>query len=232
MSPFVRLACAVGMLASVVAAQVPSAAVFPMQARGVDSNSVRIIEDALANDLLKTGKLRLLERSQMESILKEQGFQETGACDASECAVKVGKLLGIENAVVGSLGLLGRTWVLNARLIDIGTGELLVASQRSLTGEIDKVLTELVPNVTADLTRTSSAAGKTTPEPTKDDGKFESSSSAWVWWTLGGVAVVGGGVAAALLLMGDDKGSDPAAPPASQPEQPADNTVPVKVTLP
>jgi hypothetical protein len=230
MSHFVRLAALVGLLAGMASAQISSAAVFPMQARGVDSNAVRIIEDALANDLLKSGKLRLLERSQMENILKEQGFQESGACDASECAVTVGKLLGIEKAVVGSLGLLGRTWVLNARLIDISTGEVLVTSQRSLTGEIDKALTELVPGVSADLTRTSRVAVKNAPESTRDE-KVESSSSAWVWWTLGSVAVVGGGVAAALLLMGDDKGSDPA-PSAFQPEQPADNTVPVKVSLP
>jgi hypothetical protein len=164
----------------------------------------------------------------METILKEQGFMESGACDASECAVKVGKLLGIEKGVVGSLGLLGRTWVLNARMIDVGTGELLVSSQRSLTGEIDKVLTELVPSVSADLTRTQEPVSKKVPE---SDEEVKSSSSAWVWWTLGGVAVVGGGVAAALLLMGDDKAADPA-PPTAPPEQPADNTVPVKVTLP
>lgn len=223
MSSFARLVCTVGLLAGLVGAQIPSAAVFPMQVRGIDSNSVRIVEEALANDLLKTGRLRLLERSQMEGILKEQGFQESGACDASECAVKVGKLLGVEKAVVGSLGLLGRTWVLNARLIDIGTGEVLVSSQRSLTGEIDNVLTELVPNVSADLTRTSESTNHPS-EPAKEEVK---GSSAWLWWTLGGVAVVGGGVAAALLLMGDDGGSEPAPT-----EQPADNTVPVKVTLP
>lgn len=231
MSPFVRLACLVGLLATVAGAQTSSAAVFPMQARGVDSNSVRIIEDALANELHKTGKLRLLERSQMENILKEQGFQESGACNASECAVTVGKLLGIEKAVMGSLGLLGRTWVLNARLIDISTGELLVTSQRSLTGEIDKVLTELVPAVSADLSRTSNAAVKTAPEAAKMD-QSESSSSAWVWWTLGGAAVVGGGLAAAMLLLADDNGGSPSTPAPSGPDQPADTTVPVKVTLP
>lgn len=225
---FARFVCAVGLLAGLVSAQVPSAAVFPIQARGVDSNSVRIIEDALSDALLQTGKLRLLERSQMEAILKEQGFQETGACDASECAVKVGKLLGIQKGVVGSLGLLGRTWVFNARIIDIGTGELLLSSQRSLTGEIDNALTDLVPQVAADLTRAPEAASKGTSKSTDNDEV--KSSSAWVWWTLGGVAVVGGGAAAALLLLGDNGGSDPA--PTPTPEEPADNTVPVTVTLP
>jgi curli biogenesis system outer membrane secretion channel CsgG len=84
------------LLAGLSLAQVPSAAVFPLEPRGVDSNSTRIIEDALSDGLMRTGKMRLLERSQMKTIMQEQGFQQSGTCDGSECAVQVGKVLGVQ----------------------------------------------------------------------------------------------------------------------------------------
>lgn len=218
------------MFAASGAAQPVSVAVFPIQARGVDSNTVSIIEEALGGELLKSGKFRLLERSQMESILREQGFQQSGTCDASECAVQVGRILGVQQGVVGSLGLLGRTWVLNARLIDVGTGEVLNASRRSITGEIDLALTELVPMAAADLAR---SGGKTADqqaksEPPADPKVKNGSSSAWIWWTLGGVAVAGGAAAAVVLM--NDGGNGGTTPPVQ--EQPSDNTLPVTVTLP
>lgn len=229
-SPFPGILAALCLLVATSNALTPSAAVFPMQARGVDSNSVRIIEDALANSLLETGKLRLLERSQMEAVLREQGFQESGACDGSECATKVGKILGIQQAVVASLGLLGRTWVLNARLVDVGTGEILTSSQQSLTGEVDLALTNLVPKVAADLTRTSAPTRAGGAAPTKNaPSQVKEKTSAWLWWTLGGASVVAGAAVAALMLTADDGASSPVPGPIPPTDE---TTVPVEVTLP
>lgn len=205
-------------LAGLAASQdrAPLVAVMPLQTRGVDSNATRILEDAIADGLVGTGEMRLMERAQMNQVLAEQGFQESGTCDQSECAVQVGKLLGVERAVVGSVGLLGKTYVINTRVVDIGSGEVLRSSQQRLTGEIDQVLSDLVPKVVADLTRKGNAAtvpvAKTTPTPAP---AVEESSSGWIWWTLGGVAVAGGAAAAALVLMG---GGGEAATPAPTPD--------------
>lgn len=184
-------------------AKAPMVAVMPFQARGVDSNAVRMIEDAVADGLTRTGRVRLLERGQMSSILKEQGFQKSGACDGEQCAVQMGKLLGVEQGVLGSVGLVGKTYVLNARLIDVGTGEVRATSQRRLVGEIDKVLTDLVPQSVADLTGSAEGASGSASAPASKD-ESRSSSNAWVWWTLGGVAVAGGAVAALLLTGNKD----------------------------
>lgn len=202
------------LLAGLVRAEIPSAAIFELESRGVDSNSTRIIEDALGDGIMRTGKMRLLERSQMKTILQEQGFQQSGTCDGSECAVQVGKVLGVQRGIIGSVGKIGRKWVLNARVIDVETGEVMATSQRSMAGEEDQVMTDLVPEVVADLTKEKRQAKK--EEVVSDSTK---ASSAWIWWTLGGVAVVGGGAAAALLLMGDDGGSQA---PAPTPETPAE----------
>lgn len=212
-------------VASAVVAQdrAPLVAVMPLQTRGVDSNATRILEDAIADGLVGTGEVRLMERAQMNQVLAEQGFQESGSCDQSECAVQMGKLLGVERAVVGSVGLLGKTYVINTRVVDIGSGEVLKSSQQRLTGEIDQVLSDLVPKVVADLTRTGSPAPVATPTPAPAP-VVEESSSSWIWWTLGGVAVAGGAAAAALLVLGD-KGSATAPPEITEEPSSSDGTL-------
>ena len=57
----------------------------------------------------------MVERNQMEEILNEQGFQQSG-CTSAECAAEVGALLGVQNMVSGSFGLLGNTYTIDAKL--------------------------------------------------------------------------------------------------------------------
>jgi len=170
----------------------PSVAVMPLLVRGLDSNSVRVMEDALTDGIIRTGKFRIMERSQMASILDEQGFQRSGACDGEQCAVQIGKLLGVERSLIGSVGLLGKTYVLNVRMINISTGEAIATSQRSFVGEIDKALTEMIPQTVSDLTHDSKDAAAESGQK----------SHAWLWWTVGGLAAAGGATAAVLLLAG------------------------------
>lgn len=135
----------------------PSCAVGQLQALRVDSMDVSILSEALTSSLLSTGKLRMLERSQMESILKEQGFQQSGACDASECAVEIGKLLSVDHIVVGSVGHIGSSYVISMRMVDVGTGEIRTSSSRSVQGSIDQVLLQTIPDIAHELVGMSAA---------------------------------------------------------------------------
>jgi len=129
----------------------PSCAVGQLQALRVDSMDVSILTEALTSSLLSTGKLRMLERSQMENILKEQGFQQSGACDASECAVEIGKLLSVDHIVVGSIGHIGSSFVISMRMVDVGTGEIRTSTSRSVQGSIDQVLLQAIPDIAREL---------------------------------------------------------------------------------
>ena len=55
---------------------------------------------------VNTGLFTVGERGEMDSILKEQGFQASGCTDI-ECAVKIGKLLSANKMLVGEIGKLG-----------------------------------------------------------------------------------------------------------------------------
>lgn len=196
----------------------PLVAISPLQAKKVDPEEVDLISEALAGELQNTGAFRVMERGQMDRILKEQGVQSSGLCDGNECAVEVGKILGIDRIVVGSVGRIGTLFIINTRLVDVQTGEILASVRRTKDGELKDVLTSLVPQVGRALASGTQEEYVATPpapapvvakSPAAAPAVKESSGGSALPWVLAGAAVVGGGVAAFLLLQddGDDKGS-------------------------
>lgn len=150
----IALAAAIGARSLPVAAPVkpmPTVAVLALASQGVDSSSALVLTDALSDELHRSGKVRVMERSQMAGVLKEQGFQQSGACDGSECAVQAGRLLGIQKIVVGSLGRFGNSYTVQLRGVDVGSGEILCSVRRVQRGELDAILTDLLPKLAREL---------------------------------------------------------------------------------
>jgi len=199
--------------------KLPLVAVMPLAPQGVDAASALVVTDALSDQLLREGQVRVMERSQMQKILNEQGFQQSGICDGGECALAVGKLLSIDRMVVGSLGKLGESYTLSVRVVDVATGEVLGSARRMRKGAIDDVIADLLPLVTKDLVfqrqpKGADAMGAKSPSPSSpaQASGSASKSHAWAWWTAGGVVVAGGTVAALLLT---NKSSSGASTPAA-----------------
>ncbi len=84
-----------------------------------------VVTDRLREEMLKTGRVTLVDRSQIEAILNEQAFQQTG-CTSQECAVQVGKILGVRRIVSGKVTKLSETlWQVSAQVVDVETAETL-----------------------------------------------------------------------------------------------------------
>ncbi len=100
----------------------------------------KTISDRLESEIQGTGKASLLERRKMQEILSEQGFQQSGACDASNCQVQVGQLLGVDQVITGSVGKVGNVYTLNVKLIDVQTGAILRSHVVDVEGDLSKLL--------------------------------------------------------------------------------------------
>jgi TolB-like protein len=68
-------------------------------------------------------RLQLVERAQIQKVLKEQNFQSSSGVDKTT-TVKVGKILGVKYLLVGDIYILDDILVINARLTDTETGEI------------------------------------------------------------------------------------------------------------
>jgi TolB-like protein len=124
--------CNIGVLliTAVVVVQVHSGesitiAVKDLSAQGVKKSDAAVITEQLRAELVKDARIRMIERSQMRSILEEQGFQQTG-CISDACAVEAGQLLGVKHIVVGTIVTAGSYTIITARILDVATGEVVV----------------------------------------------------------------------------------------------------------
>lgn len=212
----------------------PLVAVTSFAAPSLDADAQESIVSALATSLLDQGKVRVMERDQMDRILREQGFSTSGACDSGSCDVEIGKILAVDELVSGRIGRVGQTYTITARRVSVETGEVLRSVTHNTRGEIDDVLTELVPKVASDLVRNPSEVMASSPPlppvvpvdtaPAVPLGPAVVESSAPVWpWVVGGVAVLGGGAVAAILLLGQDENASAA--PVANSETAKDITV-------
>ena len=127
-------------------------AVSDLIGQGVNQSEANVVTEQLRAELHKTGHFRIIERSQMQEILKEQGFQQTG-CTSDACAVQVGQLLGVKEIIVGTIGIAGSYTVLTVRILDVQTSEVIVDETVRTTGGIDKMIEGSINEVAGKLTQ-------------------------------------------------------------------------------
>ena len=88
----------------------------------------------------------------MKSILKEQGFQQSG-CTTNECIVEVGRLIGVEQIAGGSISKIGSTYSVSARIVSVETGKILKTATYDFRGEIDDLLISGMKQIAIQLAR-------------------------------------------------------------------------------
>ena len=120
----------------------PAVAVLDFEARGVPIYEVETLTDRLRTELATTRAIRLVDRRLLKKILEEQGLQQSG-CTTDECAAEVGQLLGAEFMISGSVGRVGNSYTIDARMVSVTTGASVREKSVSYAGEISGLLTEM-----------------------------------------------------------------------------------------
>lgn len=126
-----KLAAAAGKLAAAAEAKglLPATlAIFPFQAdkKLTDKKVNFAVSEILTKNFLKLGKFTVVERAQLEEVMKEQKLGLSGAVD-SGTAADIGKLAGARLLVLGNVIQLGKSYQLTSKLVDAQTGEMLAS---------------------------------------------------------------------------------------------------------
>ena len=117
-------------------------AIIDLEGRGISALEAQTLTDRMRSELVSTGAVTIVERGQMAEILDEQGFQQTG-CVSSECAVEVGKLLGVSQMATGSIGKIGSSYTIDVRMFAVEDGAIVRSVNRTYSGPIDGLITEI-----------------------------------------------------------------------------------------
>ena len=95
--------------------------------KGNVTNLGRFLSEELITRLYETKKFKVIERQQLNKIIAEQKLSLTGVVDPAS-AQKLGRVLGVDSIVFGSVSDLVKTLRINARLIGTETGEVFAAA--------------------------------------------------------------------------------------------------------
>ncbi|MDD2805905.1 MAG: CsgG/HfaB family protein [Elusimicrobiales bacterium] len=106
-----------------------TAAVFPFQAEeALAKRKVDVaISELLMQKLMREPKFRIVERTQLDALLREQKLGLSGAIE-SETAARIGKLAGARLAAMGSVTRMGKNYQISAKLVDTETSDVVSVS--------------------------------------------------------------------------------------------------------
>lgn len=132
--------------------QTPSLAVFPLNSNVqlAEKHVGFALSELLTHQFVQVREFTVVERSELLRNMEEQRLQQSGAIDPDK-AVKVGKLVGAELLVLGSVEKISQKYLVNTRLVQAETGSVLATAYEEIPADLfeqtAKPYLNLVPDV-------------------------------------------------------------------------------------
>ena len=112
---------------------------------GVEESEVAGLSDMLINSLYNSGKFTIVERAQLNQVLKEQKLQQSDLTNRQ--IVEIGKILGVQSVVIGgvnfiptdrtlyqkAVGTVSGEYNIDIRAVDCTSGELITTAGATKT---------------------------------------------------------------------------------------------------
>jgi formylglycine-generating enzyme len=125
-------------------------AIFDLDVVGkVDKDISRPLSDSVRGEIVRSGKFKVMDRANMDRILREQAFQMSGTVQKDRM-VEAGQMLGVGKIVIGSIGIVGRTYMISLSLVNIESGETERVEEDTCKCELDELI-ESVKRATGKL---------------------------------------------------------------------------------
>jgi hypothetical protein len=107
----------------VIARLKPQTTVAVVSVASRDIESAEFVVDELAYIIVSSGSFKVVDRKSLDAIRSEQNFQTSGDVD-DDSAVSIGKLLGANIVITGSISGAGSTRRLRLKALDVMTAEI------------------------------------------------------------------------------------------------------------
>jgi len=121
-------------------------AVLELDPNGVSDSEARALSDRLRIEIFNAGVFEVMERDKMNRILDEMQFH-LNDCTTDECAIEIGRLIGVRKIIAGSISKVGEYFTVSARLIDVETSKIEATAIEDVEGSLGIVLTKAMPSI-------------------------------------------------------------------------------------
>jgi hypothetical protein len=107
----------------IIARLTPKTTIAVVSIASRDIESAEFVVDELAYIIVSSGNFKVVDRKSLDAIRSEQNFQTSGDVD-DDSAVSIGKLLGANIVITGSITGVGSTRRLRLKALDVTTAEI------------------------------------------------------------------------------------------------------------
>ena len=128
---------------------------------GVCESQVNGLSDMLINALFDLGKFSIIERTQIDKVFEEQGFQKSSL--SSSQLTKVGEILGVNYILAGTVnfivtdrtieqtqtGMVTGEYNLDIRIVDVSNGEIIATA--GVTKTNNQTYRSLMPTLAEEI---------------------------------------------------------------------------------
>ena len=104
----------------------------------MSDEDIALYTGLLRLELHQTKSFILVERIQLNEILNEKNYDKMD-CNSSECAIEIGRLVGIKKVITGSFKVVADTCLIAGQLINIETKEPEISSERTYIGKLEDI---------------------------------------------------------------------------------------------
>lgn len=119
-------------------------AVTRVEGLGLSQGVVDNLQMLLRNSIATMPGFEIIGPVQVDMALRNPRNRAVAECGGgSDCMVRVGKLVGADRLVFGTIGALGEAYSLNLRLLDVVAGKEIAREQANVSGNRDLLIPEV-----------------------------------------------------------------------------------------
>jgi hypothetical protein len=137
-------------------------------ARGIDPTVEPLITGKIEEAFVKSGGYAVLDRVDVERVLREKEFQLSSGLVGNAEMRQAGEYLGADFVVVATVSRVGQTYAITGKMVDVTSGAIAAQASSEASGKIDILLDlaeELGRKLVAETGMSVAAAPTEAPEP-------------------------------------------------------------------
>jgi len=96
------------------------------------------VSEVFTTAFVQSQAFNIIEREQLDKVLNELNVNQSGVIDVTN-AKKIGNITGVELIVTGSVSQVGKDGRIDARVIDISTGQVILAETMSPVFDVKNI---------------------------------------------------------------------------------------------
>jgi len=183
--------------------------------RGLDEGLVKLLNELLLTEFVKTGKYEVIGGSDLSSIMELEEKKVLLDCDEVICLSEIGGALGVDKLASANIGKVGSYYLVNVKIIDVRKARVESRVSHQVKGIEDKLVSAITTSVRElvgvkkdqrekDVTSQMSSVPRVEEEKSMQPGALPITL-----WSAGGAAIITGIVFGVMAKEHEENSKNP-----------------------